>query len=221
MVKRMDNERLCALAQQGDIRAQEQLIHNNLGYIRKTANELYISVGLGNSELGIDHDDMIQEGSIGLLRAISLYDPAKKIKFLTYAGPAVRNAMMDLISSAFAAFEQRMQSDKDGIPMERINLDDLLPGEDSVQRSDLIADPYASEPEQMMVEEENRKELYEGLRRISKREQVYLLYRFGFEDDMEHPLVGTALHFHLSESRARSTEVLALDNLWLELPWWY
>ena len=217
----MTNERLCALAQQGDIRAQEQLIHNNLGYIRKTANELYISVGLGNSELGIDHDDLIQEGSIGLLRAISLYDPAKKIKFLTYAGPAVRNAMMDLISSAFATFEQRMQSDKNGIPMERINLDDLLPGEDSMQRSDLIADPYASEPEQMMVEEENRKELYEGLRRLSKREQIYLLYRFGFEDDMEHPLVGTALHFHLSESRARSTEALALDNLWLELPWWY
>ena len=221
MMKKMTNERLCALAQQGDIRAQEQLIHNNLGYIRKTANELYISVGLGNSELGIDHDDLIQEGSIGLLRAISLYDPAKKIKFLTYAGPAVRNAMMDLISSAFATFEQRMQSDKNGIPMERINLDDLLPGEDSVQRSDLIVDPYASEPEQMMVEEENRKELYEGLRRLSKREQVYLLYRFGFEDDMEHPLVGTALHFHLSESRARSTEALALDNLWLELPWWY
>lgn len=192
-----------------------------MGYIRKTANELYISVGLGNSELGIDHDDLIQEGSIGLLRTISLYDPAKKIKFLTYAGPAVRNAMMDLISSAFATFEQRMQSDKDGMPMERINLDDLLPGEDSVQRSDLIADPYASEPEQMMVEEENRKELYAGLRRISKREQVYLLYRFGFEDDMEHPLVGTALHLHLSESRARSTEALALDNLWLELPWWY
>ena len=114
-----------------------------------------------------------------------------------------------------------MQSDKDGIPMERINLDDLLLGEHSVQRSDLIADPYASEPEKIMEEAENRKELYEGLRRISERERVYLLYRFGFEDDMEHPMVGTALHFHLSESRARSTEVLALDNLWLELPWWY
>ena len=71
------------------------------------------------------------------------------------------------------------------------------------------------------VEAENRKELYEGLRRIRERERVYLLYRFGFEDDIEHPLVGTALHFHLSESRARSTEALALDNLWLELPWWY
>ena len=124
-------------------------------------------------------------------------------------------------SAAFATFEQRMQSDKDGIPMERINLDDLLPGEDPMQRSDLIADPYASEPEKIMEEAENRKELYEGLRRIRERERVYLLYRFGFEDDIEHPLVGTALHFHLSESRARSTEALALDNLWLELPWWY
>ena len=114
-----------------------------------------------------------------------------------------------------------MQSDKDGIPMKRINLDELLPGEDSMQRFDLIADPYSSEPEKMMIEEESRRELYEGLRCISEREQVYLLYRFGFEDDMEHTLVGTALHFHLSESRARSTEALALDNLWLELPWWY
>ena len=43
----------------------------------------------------------------------------------------------------------------------------------------------------------------------------------GFEDDLEHPLIGTALHFHLSESRAKSTEALALDNLWLELPWWF
>ena len=108
----MTNERLCALAQRGDAQAKKQLVQNNLGYIKKTANELYISVGLGNSELGIDHDDLIQEGSIGLLRAIPLYDSGKKIKFLTYAGPAIRNAMMDLISASFATFEQRMQSDK-------------------------------------------------------------------------------------------------------------
>lgn len=167
-MKTMTNERLCTLAQQGDTQAQEQLVQNNLGYIRKTANELYISVGLVNSELGIDHDDLIQKGSIGLLRAISLYDSGKKIKFLTYAGSAIRNAMLDLISATFAAFEQRMQSDQDGIPLERIRLDDLLPREDSMQRSDLIADSYASEPEKIMEEAENRKELYEGLRRISK-----------------------------------------------------
>ena len=220
-MKPKTNEQLCVLAQRGDAQAQEQLVQNNLGYIQKVANELYQSVGLGNSELGIDHDDLIQEGSIGLLRAISLYDPDKNIKFLTYAGQAIRNAMMDLISAAFATFEQRLQSKEDGFPMERVNLDDLLPGEDSMQRSELIADPYAAEPEKIMIEEENRREMYEGLSRISARDREYLLYRFGFEDDVEHPLIGTALHFHLSESRAKSTEALALDNLWLELPWWF
>lgn len=196
-------------------------MQNNLGYIRKIANELYQSVGLGNSELGIDRDDLIQEGSLGLLRAISLYNPDKNIKFLTYAGQAIRNAMMDLISDAFGTYEQRLQSNDDGFPMERINLDDLLPGEDSMQRSELIADPYAAEPEKIMIEEENRRELYEGIRRISPRESTYLLYRFGFEDDIEHPLIGTALHFHLRQSRAKKLEQDAMDNLWLELPWWF
>ena len=214
-MKSKTNEQLCVLAQQGDAQAQEQLLQNNLGYIQKIANELYRSVGLGNSELGIDQDDLIQEGSIGLLRAVSLYDLEKQVKFLTYAGQAIRNAMLDLISAAFATFEQRMQSNEDGFPMEQISLDEFLPGEDSMQCSELIADPYAAEPEKTMVEEENRRELYEGLRRISAREQAYLLYRFGFEDDMEHPLIGTALHFHLRESRAKSTEALALDNFWL------
>ena len=209
----ISDEELIARLRDGETIIEDYLMEKYKGLVRQKARAMFL--------IGGDTDDLIQEGSIGLLRAISLYDPGKKIKFLTYAGPAIRNAMMDLISAAFATLEQRMQSDKDGIPMERINLDDLLPGEDSMQRSDLIADPYASEPDKIMEEAEKRKELYEGLRRISERERVYLLYRFGFEDDMEHPLVGTALHFHLSESRARSTEALALDNLWLELPWWY
>ena len=60
-----------------------------------------------------------------------------------------------------------------------------------------------------------------ALQRIEHRERAYLWYRFGFEDDIYHPLNETAKHFHLSESRAKSTEALALDNVWLELPWWY
>ncbi len=38
--------------------------------------------------------------------------------------------------------------------------------------------------------------------------------------DLHHPSVSPE-QLAASESRARSTEALALDNLWLELPWWY
>lgn len=40
----------------------------------------------------------------------------------------------------------------------------------------------------------------------------YSKYRFGFEDDLDHTLKETAKHFHLSVSRAKSTEKSALTN---------
>lgn len=51
--------------------------------------------------------------------------------------------------------------------------------------------------------------------------QTYLLYRYGFTDGKEHPLIGTAIYFHLTKGRAQKTEEQAMDNLWLELPWWF
>jgi len=54
---------------------------------------------------------------------------------------------------------------------------------------------------------------------ISLRESTYLRYRYGFDDDLLHDREETAAHFHLSESRARSIERTALDNVRLELPW--
>ena len=57
--------------------------------------------------------------------------------------------------------------------------------------------------------------------RLTDREQTYLLYRYGFTDGEEHPLIGTAIYFHLTKSRAKKTEEQAMDNLWLELPWWF
>ena len=45
---------------------------------------------------------------------------------------------------------------------------------------------------------------------------------YGFPDEPENrTLKETAAHFHLSQSRAKSTEKKALGDLRLELPWWH
>ena len=71
------------------------------------------------------------------------------------------------------------------------------------------------------MEQETLRELYDGLDKIGEREQTYLLYRYGFADDVEHTLIGTAIHFNLTESRSKKIEKDAMDNLWLELSWWF
>ena len=204
------NERLCALAQKGDAAALDSLIDNNKSFIGKAANDLFRSMNLA------------QAGNLGLWKAVPKFDAARGMKFLTYAAPAIRNAMMDMVWDAFTAFEQRMVTkDKDGICYQRVSLDDVLPGGEQLRRIEAIADPYAMQPQSIMEEQESRRELYDGLKRLTQREQTYLLYRYGFTDGEEHPLIGTAIYFHLTKGRAKKTEEQAMDNLWLELPWWF
>ena len=217
----MTNERLCALAQKGDTHAADLLLEQNSGFIRKTASEIFHKSNLAESDLSIEPDDLVQEGSIGLLRAVDGFDPARKIKFLTYAAPFIRNAMTDLVRDAFSRYEQRMVDCENGLGLQKVRLDEVLPGEERLLRMEAVADITAKSPEQVYEERETLRELYEGLWQISEREQTYLLYRHGFTDDIGHTLIGTAIHFHLSESRAKKLEAEAMDNLWLELPWWF
>ena len=217
----MTNERLCVLAQKGDEAAKELLVEKNMGFIVQTADLLYRSSSLEGSDLNIDVDDLVQEGSIGLLRAVDGFDPARKLKFLTYAAPFIRNAMTDLVRDAFSRYEQRMVDCENGLGLQKVRLDEVLPGEERLLRMEAVADIAAKSPEQVYEERESLRELYEGLGQISEREQTYLLYRHGFADDIGHTLIGTAIHFHLSESRAKKLEGEAMDNLWLELPWWF
>ena len=217
----MTNERLCVLAQKGDESARELLVEKNMGFIIQTADLIYRSSSLEGSDLNIDVDDLVQEGSIGLLRAVDGFDPARKLRFLTYAAPFIRNAMTDLVRDAFSRYEQRMVDSENGLGLQKVRLDEVLPGEERLLRMEAVADITAKSPEQVYEERETLRELYEGLGQISEREQTYLLYRHGFTDDIGHTLIGTAIHFHLSENRAKKLEGEAMDNLWLELPWWF
>ena len=93
--------------------------------------------------------------------------------------------------------------------------------DEKLKRIESIANPFTKNPEEYLIEQETIHELYTALERLSPREQTYLLYRYGFIDGLPHSRIETATHFHLSENRARKTEEQAMDNLWLELPWWF
>ena len=209
----MTNEQLCALVKQGDADVQNLLIENNLRFVKKTAHEVWSTQPELNCSLHITLDDLVQEGALGMLGCIESYNPDSGNLFLTYAAPAIRNAMIDYIRSQNVSFEAKNLSSI-------ISLDELA--KDEVRsKHHFIADPTRQTPEQIYLAQERVDDIHHALYMIEDREEQYLRYRYGFDDDVEHPLTETAKHFHLSESRARKTEVQALDDVWLELPWWY
>lgn len=216
------NEKLCKAILKGNSEAADALILKNQGFVYKTALEIYRGNNLEESDLGIDVDDLVQEGSIGLLNAVKTFDSKRKVKFLTYAAPFVRNAMTDLINSACSKFEHIITfgNDETDRRFERIYLDDLLSNDEKLSRINAIADQRSRSPEEAFIEKETLTELYSGLNAVDARAQTYLLYRYGFTDEQAHTLTGTAIHFRLSQSRAKQTEEQSLAALRSKLPWW-
>ena len=95
----LSNEQLCCLSRSGDTRALELLIQNNLRFIQRTANRIVTNPLLAKqfASCGIEADDLVQAGTVGLWKSVDSYDPDIGNKFLTYAAKSIRRAMADLI----------------------------------------------------------------------------------------------------------------------------
>lgn len=83
--------KLIRAARRGDRRARERLVISHLGLVRSVASRY--------RNLGLPFDDLVQEGSLGLLDAIDRYEPCRNSEFDSYARfrvrRAIRNALTD------------------------------------------------------------------------------------------------------------------------------
>ena len=83
---------LAAEAQAGDTLAEETLIRNYSGIVYKKARAYFMA--------GADVEDVVQEGMIGLLKAVRNYDADKNASFGTFAERCVTNQIISAIRSA-------------------------------------------------------------------------------------------------------------------------
>ena len=90
MIPREEEIRLGKLALKGDQKAIQGLVEANLRFVVKIANRFS---GAGPSLL-----DLINEGNIGLLQAARRFDPARNVKFISYAVWWIRQGIMQMLA---------------------------------------------------------------------------------------------------------------------------
>jgi RNA polymerase sigma factor (sigma-70 family) len=83
-------------AQAGDTAAREQLIERMLPLISALARRFRTE--------GLDQTDLIQEGIVGLLRALERYDPDRGVPFAAYATWWIRQSLQDARSDFIRPF---------------------------------------------------------------------------------------------------------------------
>ena len=205
----MTNEELCLRYQAGDAGAAEELISRNMGLIRSIA----IRYAHDYQNARMDADDYTQEGAVALLRATSQYDPSREVQFLTYAGRAVRNAIIDAIRAdnpnlVLTPLEEAHTGSADDYDDA-----DLFIGRMKTR----LPSSYEADPETIYIRKEQLEELYAAISSLSPRHHAWIICRYGFNDDVYKSLAEMSRIYHLSESRAKRTEDEAIGKLKKEL----
>jgi RNA polymerase primary sigma factor len=86
-----DEVRLAKRIERGDVAAKDEMIESNL--------RLVFAVARGYRGRGVPFEDLVQEGTVGLVRAVELFDHRRGLKLSTYAVWWIRRSMANAIGA--------------------------------------------------------------------------------------------------------------------------
>lgn len=87
-----EEQALARRIERGDARAKEEMVERNLG--------LVVWVARAYRGRGVPLADLVQDGTVGLLRATERFDHRRGLRFSTYAAWWIRRAILDAIADA-------------------------------------------------------------------------------------------------------------------------
>lgn len=193
-----EESRLIKRLEQGDIYVKSTLIEHNLRLV------VYIAKKFENT--GINIEDLVSIGTIGLIKAVNTFEPKKNIKLATYASRCIENEILmylrrNIKTRVEVSLDEPLNVDWDG---NELLLSDVLGTE-----TDMIY--------KKIEEEVEKKLLSQAMLRLSPREKKIIQLRFGLEDGCEKTQKEVADILGISQSYISRLEKRILKRLRREI----
>ena len=193
-----EEARLLELKEEGDVHSTERLIEHNLRLVA------YIARKFENT--GIDYEDLISTGAIGLIKAVRTFKLDKNIRLATYASRCIENEILMQLRKTSKirndiSLDKPLSEDYDG---NQLVLGDIIPSDEDV--------------EFQAVDQPGDKQIIgELIAKLNSREREIMILRYGLMGQEELTQREVALKLGISQSYISRLEKRILGEMKLAL----
>jgi len=155
-----DEQKYIDALMEGDEYAKKKLIEHNL--------RLVVFLAKKYENTGVDLEDLVSIGTIGLIKGINTYKSDKNIKLATYASRCIDNEILMFLRKnkkrkSEISFEDSLSYDSEG---NELHLEDILGTEEDIVTSGL-------------EKETEKKLLHHELSKLNDRDREIMIMRYG------------------------------------------
>lgn len=191
---RYEERRLLKLTKQGDGDARDKLIEHNL--------RLVVFLAKKYENTGIDLEDLVSIGTIGLIKGINTFNLDKNIKLATYASRCVDNEILMFLRKnkrvrSEVSFEDSLTYDHDG---NELRLEDVLGTE-----SDIVTRDLEDKLEKSILMHE--------INKLDYRDREIMILRYGLNEQTEQTQKDVARKLGISQSYISRIEKKIIKKL--------
>ena len=174
--------------------AKDKLIEHNLRLV------VYLSKKYENT--GVDLEDLVSIGTIGLIKGVNTYKLDKNIKLATYASRCIDNEILMFLRKnkkrkGEVSFEDSLSYDPEG---NELHLEDILGTEPDVVTKEL-------------EQQTEKKLLYEEVMKLNKRDKQIMTLRYGLFNNEEMTQKDVASLLGISQSYISRIEKKVIRRL--------
>ena len=189
-----DEVKYVEMSMQGDEVARNKLIEHNLRLV------VFLSKKYENT--GVDLEDLVSIGTIGLIKGVNTYKLDKNIKLATYASRCIDNEILMFLRKnkrrrGEISFEDSLSYDSEG---NELHLEDILGTSE-----DIVTRP--------LEEEIEKKILYEELVKLNDRDKEIMMLRYGLCGRKEKTQKEVAEILGISQSYISRIEKKVINKL--------
>jgi RNA polymerase primary sigma factor len=195
---RESEHELALRVKKGEKAARELLVRHNLAFVVAISRKY-----LGR---GARLEDLIQEGNIGLLKAVEHFDPHKGTRFSTYAIWWIRAYIQKYLKDVRSSV--RGGESEDRVFQRDLSLDAVIDDDGETTHLDRLESDLPG-PEQLALNEESNRDVREALKRVHKRlgDLGWDIVNERLEQDNPKTLEELGKRFGVSRERVRQVEM--------------